>query len=112
MELRKAAADWEALMSTIAFIGLGNMGGPMAANLIKAGHALFVYDVAADAMERLADKGAQKSSSPADAASKCEIVITMLPAGAHVRDVYLGPSGIIAAASAGSLLIDCSTIDV
>lgn len=99
-------------MSVIAFIGLGNMGGPMAANLIKAGHTLLVYDISAEAMRKLADKGAQAASSAANAASKCGVIITMLPAGSHVREIYLGPSGVIASASPGSLLIDCSTIDV
>jgi 3-hydroxyisobutyrate dehydrogenase len=99
-------------MAAIAFIGLGNMGGPMAANLLKAGHTLHAFDLSQDAMKKLAGKGAQAATSAADAASQAEAVITMLPAGSHVRSIYLGESGIIAAATPGSLFIDCSTIDV
>ncbi len=99
-------------MAAIAFIGLGNMGGPMAANLLKAGHTLHAFDLSQDALMRLADKGAQIAASAADAAAQADVIITMLPAGSHVRGTYLGESGIIAAAKPGSLLIDCSTIDV
>jgi 3-hydroxyisobutyrate dehydrogenase len=99
-------------MTSIAFIGLGNMGAPMARNLIKAGHDLRVFDLSQDAMLRLTAAGAAGASSPADAASAAEIVITMLPAGAQTREVYLGEGGVISAVSPGTLLIDCSTIDV
>lgn len=99
-------------MAEIGFIGLGHMGGPMAANLIKAGHKLRVFDISEAAMARLAAAGAAAASSASDAAKGAEAVITMLPASEHVRDVYLGGQGVIAAASPGSLLIDCSTIDV
>jgi 3-hydroxyisobutyrate dehydrogenase len=97
-------------MSTIAFIGLGNMGGPMARNLVNAGHTLAVYDRDAAAMARVA--GTRAAANAADAAKGADAVITMLPAGRHVDEVYLGAGGIIGAAPAGALLIDCSTIDV
>jgi 3-hydroxyisobutyrate dehydrogenase len=99
-------------MSAIAFIGLGNMGGPMALNLLKAGHTLYVFDVAEHAMQKLAASGAHVSASAAEAVGSASTIITMLPTGAHVREIYLGPHGVIAAAQPGSLLIDCSTIDV
>jgi 3-hydroxyisobutyrate dehydrogenase len=99
-------------MAEIGFVGLGNMGGPMAANLIKAGHKLKVFDLSQDAMAALAGAGAAKASSASEAARGAEAVITMLPAGEHVRAIYLGPQGLIAAAAPGTLLIDCSTIDV
>ncbi len=99
-------------MAEIGFAGLGNMGGPMAANLIKAGHKLRVFDLSQAAMAKLTGLGAAAASSAADTAKGAEALITMLPAGQHVRGIYLGSQGLIAAASPGSLLIDCSTIDV
>jgi 3-hydroxyisobutyrate dehydrogenase len=99
-------------MATIGFVGLGNMGGPMAGNLIKAGHKLRVFDLSQPAVAKLAEAGAEAAASASDAAQGADAVITMLPAGHHVRDVYLGPQGLIASAPRGCLLIDCSTIDV
>ncbi len=99
-------------MATIAFIGLGNMGSPMAANLLKAGHQLKVFDVVPASVQHAAGLGATAASGPADAVAGAEAVVTMLPAGAHVREVYLGPGGILAAAAPGTLFMDCSTIDV
>ena len=99
-------------MATIGFIGLGNMGAPMAANLLTAGHQVIGYDVAASACAALAQKGGRAAASAPEAAAASEIVITMLPAGPQVRQVYLGPDGVIARARRGALLIDCSTIDV
>jgi 3-hydroxyisobutyrate dehydrogenase len=99
-------------MATIGFIGLGNMGAPMARNLIKAGHRLRVFDVMAKPVADMAGQGAEAASSANDAAIGSEIVITMLPAGEHSRTVYLGRSGLIARSEKGRLLIDCSTIDV
>jgi 3-hydroxyisobutyrate dehydrogenase len=96
-------------MATIGFIGLGNMGAPMAANLIKAGHRVTGFDVVPSAVEALAAKGARAAASGAEAAGAGEIVITMLPAGAQVRSVYLGEGGVLANAGNGTLLIDCST---
>src|SRR5262249_2647169 len=100
------------MMATIGFIGLGNMGLPMARNLLKAGHWLQVFDLTAKAVEQAAAAGAASARDVAAAAKNADLVITMLPAGAHVRDVYLASAGVIAAARPGALLVDCSTIDV
>ncbi len=99
-------------MAAIAFIGLGNMGMPMARNLLRAGHQVVGYDVAGSALEAAAQAGAVAAGSVAQATAGAECVITMLPEGRHVRGVYLGEQGIIARAQPGTLLIDCSTIDV
>src|SRR5437764_8884656 len=99
-------------MATIGFIGLGNMGAPMAASLLKAGHQVTGFDVAGKAVTALAERGGRAASNAPDAAGAGEIVITMLPAGPQVREVYLGPDGVIKRARKGALLIDCSTIDV
>jgi 3-hydroxyisobutyrate dehydrogenase len=96
----------------IGFIGLGNMGGPMVQNLLKAQHKVAGFDVAADARERVAAAGATAATGIAEAVSSAEAVVTMLPAGPEVRAVYLGPGGILEHAAKGALLIDCSTIDV
>jgi 3-hydroxyisobutyrate dehydrogenase len=99
-------------MARIGFIGLGNMGLPMARNLIKAGDAVQGFDVSKAQADALAASGGQAAGGVKVAASGAEIVITMLPAGGHVRDVYLGKEGVLAAAAPNTLLIDCSTIDV
>src|SRR5258706_11304211 len=99
-------------MATIGFIGLGNMGAPVAANLLKAQHRITGYDIVAAARAALAEKGGHEAAGASDAAAAGDVVITMLPAGPQVRAVYLGPDGIIARAKPGALLIDCSTIDV
>ena len=99
-------------MATIGFIGLGNMGAPMAANLVRAGHQVIGFDLVPGAVEALATKGGQAVASAAEAAAAGDIVITMLPAGPQVRSVYLDEGGILASARRGALLIDCSTIDV
>ncbi len=98
-------------MASIAFIGLGNMGGPMAANLIKAGHHVTGTDLSQDALKRHEAAGGKVASSVHDAVKGADIVITMLPSGKEVRALYSG-AGIIGTAKAGALLIDCSTIDV
>ena len=96
----------------IGFIGLGNMGAPMAHNLLKAGHQLSVFDLNAAAVENLVGAGALPVDSPtAIAQGNAELIITMLPAAAHVKSVYLGANGLIASSRAGVMLIDCSTID-
>ncbi|SCU75787.1 putative 3-hydroxyisobutyrate dehydrogenase, mitochondrial [Cupriavidus necator] len=95
----------------IAFIGLGNMGAPMAANLLKAGHALTVFDLDQNAVEGAVGAGARAAASPREAAAEAELVITMLPAAAHVRTVYLGEHGVLAGVRPGVPLIDSSTID-
>ena len=99
-------------MATIGFIGLGNMGAPMAANLVKAGHRVSGFDIVAGRAEALAAKGGRAEATAAEAAAAGEIVITMLPAGPDVRSVYFGDGGVLAHARREALLIDCSTIDV
>ena len=99
-------------MARVGFVGLGNMGLPMAQNLIKAGHQVEGVDVNPLSVEKLKAAGGAPVDMPAVAAARADAVITMLPAGQHVRDVYLGANGIIAAANPGTLMIDCSTIDV
>jgi 3-hydroxyisobutyrate dehydrogenase len=99
-------------MARIGFIGLGNMGLPMAQNLLKAGHQVEGVDVNAAAMEKLKAAGGTPVEFAKVAASRADVVITMLPAGQQVREVYLGSNGIIENANEGTLLIDCSTIDV
>jgi 3-hydroxyisobutyrate dehydrogenase len=99
-------------MTAIGFIGLGNMGAPMAANLLKAGHRVTGFDVVSKAVENLVAKGGSAAPSAAEAAAGGEIVITMLPAGPQVHSVYLGADGLLAHARKDALLIDCSTIDV
>ncbi len=99
-------------MARIGFIGLGNMGGPMARNLLKAGHGLKAYDLVPGLLARVTEAGAAAAASPIDAARDVEAVITMLPAGQHVRTVYLSQDGLVANAKPGTLLIDSSTIDV
>jgi 3-hydroxyisobutyrate dehydrogenase len=99
-------------MAKIGFIGLGNMGLPMAQNLLKAGHPVSGFDVSTEATERLAAGGGTRTTSIADACKDAEVVITMLPAGDQVREVYLGHDGVLAAVVPGTLLIDSSTIDV
>ena len=97
-------------MAAIGFIGLGNMGGPMAANLLKAGHQVQGFDVVPDVLQRFAGGQARNA---VEAARAAEVVITMLPAGEHVRDTYLGEGGLVdTLRGSGVLLVDCSTIDV
>jgi 3-hydroxyisobutyrate dehydrogenase len=99
-------------MSRIGFVGLGNMGLPMAQNLINAGHQVEGVDLNPVSTEKLKAAGGTVAETHKVAAARGDVVITMLPAGKHVREVYLGPGGIIENANAGTLLIDCSTIDV
>jgi 3-hydroxyisobutyrate dehydrogenase len=99
-------------MAKIGFIGVGNMGRPMATRLAQAGHGVLVFDVSTEAMDRMAGARVQQARSVQDAARGVDVVVTMLPAGSHVRSVYLGPRGILAAADPDTLFIDSSTIDV
>jgi len=99
-------------MARIGFIGLGNMGLPMAQNLIKAGHQVEGVDVNPAAIEKLKAAGGASVETAKIAAARADMVITMLPSGKEVREVYLGAGGIIEDANSGTLLIDCSTIDV
>ncbi|MDH4565254.1 3-hydroxyisobutyrate dehydrogenase [Pseudomonas sp. BN414] len=96
----------------IGFLGLGNMGGPMARNLLKAGHSLTVFDPSPIATAALVELGARSANGPAELARDgVAAIITMLPTAAHVKDVYLGAKGLLANVSQGVLLIDSSTID-
>ncbi len=97
-------------MSHIAFIGLGNMGGPMAANLAKAGHEVRVFDLVPAAVQAAVDAGATAASSALDTLVDAEVVISMLPASRHVEGLYLGENGLLADIPGGALVIDCSTI--
>ncbi|WP_203142582.1 3-hydroxyisobutyrate dehydrogenase [Marinobacter mangrovi] len=96
-------------MANITFIGLGNMGGPMAHNLIKAGHAVTVFDLSADAVKALVDDGARTADTVHAAAEGAEVLITMLPAGEHVEAVYLGDEGLLNTLTSSTLVIDSST---
>lgn len=95
----------------IAFIGLGQMGVPMARNLLRAGHALRIFDVMRAPLEALAAEGAVAAGSASAAAQGCELAFTMLPSSPQVREVYLGTGGLIAALGPEIALVDCSTID-
>lgn len=99
-------------MTAIGFIGLGNMGGPMAANLVKAGHVVKGFDLSQEALNTATAAGIETVSDILDAVKDVDVVITMLPAGQHVRSVYCEASGLIANVASGTLFIDCSTIDV
>ena len=98
------------MTQTIAFIGLGNMGGGMAANLLKNGYAVRAFDLSEDALARAEGHGATRAASAIDAVAGADAVVTMLPAGSHVEDVY--GRALFDAARPGALLLDCSTIDV
>ena len=97
-------------MARVAFIGLGNMGGGMAANLAKAGHEVVAFDLAAPALERARGNGCSIATSAEEAVAGADVVVTMLPAGKHVASVYR--DSILSKAPTSALLIDCSTIDV
>ncbi|MDB5504465.1 MAG: 3-hydroxyisobutyrate dehydrogenase [Tardiphaga sp.] len=96
-------------MTTIAFIGLGNMGGPMAANLVKAGHTVHGFDLTPTSCEQAKADGVAIAAKATDAVKNADVVVTMLPAGKHVVSVW---SEIVPAVGKGTLMIDCSTIDV
>lgn len=109
------------MSSKIAFIGLGNMGGPMAANLVRAGHQVAGFDLNPKALEALGAVGGTPVSDVHEAVEGVDVVITMLPAGAHVREIYMGKNGagkdgagngLLDELAPDTLLIDCSTIDV
>lgn len=94
----------------IAFIGLGNMGLPMSANLLRAGHAVSGYDLVTARVAEFVAAGGKAAQSAAQAVQGAQLVITMLPASQHVRDIYLGDGGLLSQVDAQALLIDCSTI--
>ncbi|CAA9522291.1 MAG: 3-hydroxyisobutyrate dehydrogenase [uncultured Sphingosinicella sp.] len=97
-------------MARVGFIGLGNMGGGMAANLAKAGHDVRAFDLSAEALQRAQAAGCKPATSAAEAVQDVEAVVTMLPAGKHVREVY--ETSVFGQAPTGAILMDCSTIDV
>ena len=99
-------------MARIGFIGLGNMGLPMALNLLKAGHAVRGFDVSKAQVDKLAAGGGTPAANVAAASTGADVVITMLPAGQQVNEVYRGEKGVLSVAGSGALLIDSSTIDV
>jgi 3-hydroxyisobutyrate dehydrogenase len=96
-------------MTQIAFIGLGNMGGPMATNLVKAGHNVIGFDLSPASCDQARSEGASIAASTAEAVREAEVVITMLPAGKHVLSVW---NEVVPAMTKGALIIDSSTIDV
>lgn len=98
-------------MANIAFIGLGNMGGPMAANLLKASHNVTVFDLLQANVDKLVAEGASAANSAQDAVKDAEFVISMLPAGKHVKSLYLGDDGLNQHMRQGAMVIDSSTID-
>jgi 3-hydroxyisobutyrate dehydrogenase len=97
-------------MSRIAFIGLGNMGAPMARNLIKAGHSLTAFDIVKSSLDAIAKDGGKAAASAAASVAGAEVVISMLPASSHVEALYLGEGKLMGAIEKGALVIDCSTI--
>ncbi len=97
-------------MARVAFIGLGNMGGGMAANLAKAGHDVRAFDLSPEALERAKKAGCLPAANAAEAIAGAEAIVTMLPAGRHVEALYT--ETLLDHAEAGAILIDCSTIDV
>lgn len=99
-------------MTTIAFIGLGNMGSGMCANLSRAGHEVRAFDLNPDAVKAATEAGAKAAVSLGEAVSGAEVVVSMLPAGKHVHQVYFGEDGVTAHAAPGTLFLDCSTIAV
>ncbi|RLV10364.1 3-hydroxyisobutyrate dehydrogenase [Streptomyces griseocarneus] len=99
------------MSSTIAFIGLGHMGGPMAANLVGAGHRVTGYDLVPELLATAAESGVRAAASAKEAVTDADVVVTMLPAGRHVLSLYRD-GGLLAAAGPGTLFVDCSTIDV
>lgn len=98
------------MSSHIAFIGLGNMGAPMALNLIRAGHRLKAFDLVPAAVQVLTEAGAQAAESAAQAVRDADLVVTMLPASRHVEGLYLGEQGLLSEIAAGTLVLECSTI--
>lgn len=99
-------------MTKIAFIGLGHMGLPMATNLVRAGHEVAGFDLVPAALTSAAEAGIAVAASAPDAVREAAVVFTMLPTGAHVLGAYDGPEGLLAAAPAGALFVECSTIAV
>lgn len=99
-------------MAVVGWIGLGHMGGPMAANMVAAGHDVRGFDLSPEAVSTAAEAGIRPVASIAEAVDGADVVFTMLPKGEHARAVYLGENGILGHASVGTLLVDSSTIDI
>ena len=99
-------------MTTIGWIGLGHMGGPMTANLVKAGHSVLGFDLNAEALDAAVAAGVTRAASIAEAVQGADVVFTMLPKGEHAKAVYFGDDGVLAHASTTTLLVDSSTIDI
>jgi 3-hydroxyisobutyrate dehydrogenase len=99
-------------MPSIGFIGVGHMGGPMARNLLKAGHQVTVFDPSAENAKAMTNAGAKQAASLVELAATNDIIVSMLPSGRELRVAYLDNDGVVAHAKAGALLIDCSTTDV
>ena len=97
-------------MKNVGFIGLGNMGGPMAINLIKAGFSVSVFDLVPTSVERLTAAGAQAAATAEEAVQNVDVVVSMLPASKHVESLYLGEAGLLSKIAPGTLIIDSSTI--
>lgn len=97
-------------MAKIGFIGLGNMGGPMVSNLLKAGHELKVFDIVPALVEKCASEGAEAVDSTMETVVNVDVFISMLPASVHVESLYLGDEGILNGLEKSTLVIDCSTI--
>lgn len=98
-------------MAKIGFIGLGNMGGPMAINLVKAGHEVRVFDLSPDAIAALVEAGATAVNAVEEVCENADFVVSMLPAGKHVKAIYTGENGLVNHLNKSTLVIDCSTID-
>ncbi|MFC0117331.1 3-hydroxyisobutyrate dehydrogenase [Pseudoalteromonas xiamenensis] len=98
-------------MAKVGFIGLGNMGGPMAINLVKAGHEVTVFDLSDTAMAQLKDAGAALAEKISDVCADADFVVSMLPAGKHVRAIFTGEDGLVNYLDKKTLVIDSSTID-
>lgn len=112
-DVKSSDSSQSTVKPNVAFIGLGNMGAPMASNLLAAGYKLSVYDLSDEALKSLQQAGAKVADSPKAAAQGAQVVISMLPAGKHVYSVYLGEdnsSGLLSELPKGTLVIDCSTI--
>ncbi|MDE3722526.1 3-hydroxyisobutyrate dehydrogenase [Nocardiopsis sp. N85] len=102
-------------MTLIGFVGLGNMGGPMAVNLVRAGHEVTGFDLSAEALAKAVASGVRPAGSAAEAVAGADVVITMLPSGRHLLAAYRGVAdapGLISSARPGTLFVDCSTVDV
>jgi 3-hydroxyisobutyrate dehydrogenase len=96
----------------VAFIGLGNMGGPMAANLVQAGVAVYGFDLSPEALETARAKGVETVTDPLEAVAESEVVLTMLPSGQHVLSAYQDSPGLLSAARPETIFLDCSTINI